>query len=148
MLRYLIKTLLQMNLFTDILRDSNGTDLLYNLSIPTFNSSLLDWANFTGFNGQYTHAVFHQGRVQSQECQDVKGGQKCIKLFFKLTVKNMDTEVHDLPFQSVLPDFFFLQTFTGSTLTLWCTCYDKQNSSLLRFLSILYCPQHSLQIIL
>lgn len=55
---------------------------------------------------------------------EVKGGQKCIKLFFKLTVKNMDTEVHDLPFQSILPDFF-LQTFTGSTLTLWCTCYDK-----------------------
>ncbi|XP_058268720.1 roundabout homolog 3 isoform X2 [Hemibagrus wyckioides] len=50
MLRYLIKTLLQMNLFTDTLRDSNGTDL-YNISSPTFNSSLLDWANFTGFNG-------------------------------------------------------------------------------------------------
>ncbi|KAK3522012.1 hypothetical protein QTP70_021395 [Hemibagrus guttatus] len=49
MLRYLIKTLLQMNLFTDTLRDSNGTDL-YNISSPTFNSSLLDWANFTGFN--------------------------------------------------------------------------------------------------
>lgn len=54
MLRYLIKTLLQMNLFSDTLRDSNGTDL-YNISSPTFNSSLLDWANFTGFNGQYTH---------------------------------------------------------------------------------------------
>ncbi|KAI5629214.1 roundabout-like 3 isoform X1 [Silurus asotus] len=51
MLRYLIKTLLQMNLFTDTLRDSNSTDLLYNLSSNTFNSSLLDWANFTSFNG-------------------------------------------------------------------------------------------------
>ncbi|KAG9263619.1 hypothetical protein AMEX_G23668 [Astyanax mexicanus] len=51
MLRYLIKTLLQMNLFTDTLRDSNGTDLLYNVSSPSYNGSLLDWANFTGFNG-------------------------------------------------------------------------------------------------
>uniref|UniRef100_A0A4W4F3Q3 Roundabout, axon guidance receptor, homolog 3 (Drosophila) n=1 Tax=Electrophorus electricus TaxID=8005 RepID=A0A4W4F3Q3_ELEEL len=52
MLRYLIKTLLQMNLFTDTLRDtSNSTDVLYNLSMPVFNGSLLDWANFTGFNG-------------------------------------------------------------------------------------------------
>ncbi|XP_028838623.1 roundabout homolog 3 isoform X2 [Denticeps clupeoides] len=52
MLRYLIKTLLQMNLFTDTIRDlSNGTELLFNLSsIPTFNSSLLDWGNFS-FNG-------------------------------------------------------------------------------------------------
>ncbi|XP_030648096.1 roundabout homolog 3 [Chanos chanos] len=53
MLRYLIKTLLQMNLFTDTIRDSvNGTDLLFNLSsIPSLNSSFLDWANFTSFNG-------------------------------------------------------------------------------------------------
>uniref|UniRef100_A0A673WWV2 Roundabout, axon guidance receptor, homolog 3 (Drosophila) n=1 Tax=Salmo trutta TaxID=8032 RepID=A0A673WWV2_SALTR len=50
MLRYLIKTLLQMNLFTDTLRDpSNSSDLLFNLSsIPSFNTSLLlDWGNFT-----------------------------------------------------------------------------------------------------
>ncbi|GLD47254.1 roundabout homolog 3 isoform X1, partial [Lates japonicus] len=52
MLRYLIKTLLQMNLFTDTLRNpSNGTDLFFNVSLPSFNSSLLDWGNFTGFNG-------------------------------------------------------------------------------------------------
>ncbi|KAL1266513.1 hypothetical protein QQF64_002188 [Cirrhinus molitorella] len=52
MLRYLIKTLLQMNLFTDTIRDAtNGTDLFFNISsIPSFNSSLLDWANFTGLN--------------------------------------------------------------------------------------------------
>ncbi|XP_074527981.1 roundabout homolog 3 isoform X2 [Halichoeres trimaculatus] len=51
MLRYLIKTLLQMNLFTDTIRNpSNGTDLFYNGSLPAFNSSLLDWGNFTGFN--------------------------------------------------------------------------------------------------
>ncbi|KAK2823467.1 hypothetical protein Q7C36_020067 [Tachysurus vachellii] len=56
MLRYLIKTLLQMNLFSDTLRDSNGTDL-YNISSPTFNSSLLDWANFTGFNGKMSEQV-------------------------------------------------------------------------------------------
>uniref|UniRef100_A0A8C7MZW9 Roundabout, axon guidance receptor, homolog 3 (Drosophila) n=1 Tax=Oncorhynchus kisutch TaxID=8019 RepID=A0A8C7MZW9_ONCKI len=50
MLRYLIKTLLQMNLFTDTLRDpSNSSELLFNLSsIPSFNTSLLlDWGNFT-----------------------------------------------------------------------------------------------------
>ncbi|CAK6968429.1 roundabout homolog 3 [Scomber scombrus] len=52
MLRYLIKTLLQMNLFTDTIRHpSNGTDLFFNISLPPFNSSLLDWGNFTGFNG-------------------------------------------------------------------------------------------------
>uniref|UniRef100_A0A8C1WWQ4 Roundabout, axon guidance receptor, homolog 3 (Drosophila) n=1 Tax=Cyprinus carpio TaxID=7962 RepID=A0A8C1WWQ4_CYPCA len=53
MLRYLIKTLLQMNLFTDTIRDAtNGTDLFFNISsIPSFNSSLLDWAYFTGLNG-------------------------------------------------------------------------------------------------
>ncbi|KAK1882612.1 Roundabout like 3, partial [Dissostichus eleginoides] len=51
MLRYLIKTLLQMNLFTDSLRHpSNGTDLFFNGSLPAFNGSLLDWGNFTGFN--------------------------------------------------------------------------------------------------
>ncbi|XP_071195143.1 roundabout homolog 3-like isoform X1 [Salvelinus alpinus] len=50
MLRYLIKTLLQMNLFTDTLRDpSNSSELLFNLSsIPSLNTSLLlDWGNFT-----------------------------------------------------------------------------------------------------
>lgn len=53
MLRYLIKTLLQMNLFSDTMRNpSNGTDLFYNMSLPSFNSSLLDWGNFTGFNGK------------------------------------------------------------------------------------------------
>ncbi|TKS83732.1 Roundabout -like protein 3 [Collichthys lucidus] len=51
MLRYLLKTLLQMNLFTDTIRTpSNGTDLFFNISLPSFNSSLLDWGNFTGFN--------------------------------------------------------------------------------------------------
>lgn len=57
MLRYLIKTLLQMNLFTDTLRDpSNSSDLLFNLSsIPSFNTSLLlDWGNFTAsINGEW-----------------------------------------------------------------------------------------------
>ncbi|XP_035999374.1 roundabout homolog 3 isoform X3 [Fundulus heteroclitus] len=52
MLRYLIKTLLQMNLFTDTIRNpSNGTDLFFNESLPAFNSSLLDWGNFSGSNG-------------------------------------------------------------------------------------------------
>ncbi|XP_023265932.1 roundabout homolog 3 isoform X3 [Seriola lalandi dorsalis] len=52
MLRYLLKTLLQMNLFSDTIRNpSNGTDLFFNVSLPSFNSSLLDWGNFTGFNG-------------------------------------------------------------------------------------------------
>ncbi|XP_065115558.1 roundabout homolog 3 isoform X2 [Paramisgurnus dabryanus] len=53
MLRYLIKTLLQMNLFTDTMRDANnGTDVFFNISsIPSYNSSLLDWSNFTGLNG-------------------------------------------------------------------------------------------------
>ncbi|KAJ8398984.1 hypothetical protein AAFF_G00416510 [Aldrovandia affinis] len=53
MLRYLIKTLLQMNLFADsMLPDaSNGTDLLFNLSsLPSFNASFLDLGNFTSFN--------------------------------------------------------------------------------------------------
>ena len=54
MLRYLIKTLLQMNLFTDTIRNpSNGTDLFFNGSLPSFNGSLLDWGNFTGFNGKH-----------------------------------------------------------------------------------------------
>ncbi|XP_035767837.1 roundabout homolog 2-like [Neolamprologus brichardi] len=59
MLRYLIKTLLQMNLFTDTIRNpSNGTDVYFNSSLqsfngslPSFNSSLFEWGNFTGFNG-------------------------------------------------------------------------------------------------
>ncbi|XP_019713298.1 roundabout homolog 3 isoform X3 [Hippocampus comes] len=52
MLRYLLKTLLQMNLFTDTIRNpNNGTDSFFNTSLPSFNSSLLDWGNFTGFNG-------------------------------------------------------------------------------------------------
>ncbi|XP_067350509.1 roundabout homolog 3 isoform X3 [Channa argus] len=52
MLRYLIKTLLQMNLFSDTIRNpSNGTDPFFNATLPSFNSSLLDWGNFTGFNG-------------------------------------------------------------------------------------------------
>lgn len=43
-----------MNLFTDTIHDAtNGTDLFFNISsIPSFNSSLLDWANFTGLNGK------------------------------------------------------------------------------------------------
>lgn len=54
MLRYLIKTLLQMNLFTDTIRDpNNSTDgMLYNLSSINFNSSLLDWSNFNNQNGK------------------------------------------------------------------------------------------------
>uniref|UniRef100_A0A665TA75 Roundabout, axon guidance receptor, homolog 3 (Drosophila) n=1 Tax=Echeneis naucrates TaxID=173247 RepID=A0A665TA75_ECHNA len=52
MLRYLIKTLLQMNLFSDTIRNpSNSTDLFFNVSLPSFNSSLLEWGNFSGFNG-------------------------------------------------------------------------------------------------
>ncbi|CAL8278352.1 unnamed protein product [Arctogadus glacialis] len=50
MLRYLLKTLLQMNLFTDSLRDHNETDPFLNGSIPPYNGSMLDWGNFTGFN--------------------------------------------------------------------------------------------------
>ncbi|XP_076017397.1 roundabout homolog 3 [Genypterus blacodes] len=52
MLRYLIKTLLQMNLFTDTIRNpTNSTDPFFNASLSPFNSSLLDWGNFSGFNG-------------------------------------------------------------------------------------------------
>ncbi|XP_062308976.1 roundabout homolog 3 [Osmerus eperlanus] len=55
MLRYLIKTLLQMNLFTDSMRDpSNSSDLLFNSSLPSFNTSFLEWGNFTSFNGSRT----------------------------------------------------------------------------------------------
>lgn len=58
MLRYLIKTLLQMNLFTDTMRNpSNGTDLFFNGSLPSFNGSLLDWGNFTGFNGKHRAGI-------------------------------------------------------------------------------------------
>ncbi|KAI4814371.1 hypothetical protein KUCAC02_003567 [Chaenocephalus aceratus] len=64
MLRYLIKTLLQMNLFTDSLRHpSNGSDLFFNGSLPAFNSSLFDWGNFTGFNEMYfagRYELIHQ----------------------------------------------------------------------------------------
>ncbi|KAK5918720.1 hypothetical protein CgunFtcFv8_003457 [Champsocephalus gunnari] len=60
MLRYLIKTLLQMNLFTDSLRHpSNGSDLFFNGSLPAFNSSLFDWGNFTGFNGKNGSLLLH-----------------------------------------------------------------------------------------
>ncbi|KAF3706786.1 Roundabout -like protein 3 Retinoblastoma-inhibiting gene 1 protein [Channa argus] len=58
MLRYLIKTLLQMNLFSDTIRNpSNGTDPFFNATLPSFNSSLLDWGNFTGFNGCLTSFI-------------------------------------------------------------------------------------------
>lgn len=53
MLRYLLKTLLQMNLFSDTIHNpSNSSELFFNASLPPFNSSLLDWGNFTGFNGK------------------------------------------------------------------------------------------------
>lgn len=66
MLRYLIKTLLQMNLFTDTIRNpSNGTDLFFNVSLPTFNSSLLDWGNFTGFNGKHREYAFVSSPLSS-----------------------------------------------------------------------------------
>ncbi|XP_078787176.1 roundabout homolog 3 isoform X4 [Oryzias latipes] len=52
MLRYLIKTLLQMNLFTDtVYNPSNGSDPFFNTSLPSFNTSLLEWGNFTDFHG-------------------------------------------------------------------------------------------------
>nr|XP_057942480.1 roundabout homolog 3 isoform X2 [Doryrhamphus excisus] len=52
MLRYLLKTLLQMNLFTDTIRNpNNSTDVFFNASLTPLNGSLLDWGNFTGFNG-------------------------------------------------------------------------------------------------
>ncbi|XP_070700111.1 roundabout homolog 3 [Pempheris klunzingeri] len=73
MLRYLIKTLLQMNLFTDTIRNpSNGTDLFFNVSLPSFNSSLLDWGNFTAFNGRVcyfiTNASQHKLLTLSTPC--------------------------------------------------------------------------------
>lgn len=69
MLRYLIKTLLQMNLFTDTIRDAtNGTDLFFNISsFPSFNSSLLDWANFTGLNGTVYLSPLCFTRVKSHQ---------------------------------------------------------------------------------
>ncbi|XP_068509225.1 roundabout homolog 3 isoform X3 [Syngnathus scovelli] len=58
MLRYLLKTLLQMNLFSDTIRNPNNTtDLFFNTSLPSFNSSLLDWGNFSGFNGILAHWI-------------------------------------------------------------------------------------------
>ncbi|KAL4608688.1 hypothetical protein GN956_G24813 [Arapaima gigas] len=54
MLRYLLKTLLQMNLFADTVGTdlSNGTELLFNLTSNTsFNATFLDLGNFTSFNG-------------------------------------------------------------------------------------------------
>eukprot|EP00079_Xenopus_tropicalis_P027964 XP_012822435.1 PREDICTED: roundabout homolog 3 isoform X2 [Xenopus tropicalis] len=55
MLRYLLKTLLQMNLFADSIpgENSNSTDLFYqfNSSFPAFNDSLIDFINLTNFNG-------------------------------------------------------------------------------------------------
>lgn len=56
MLRYLLKTLLQMNLFTDTIRHpSNGSESFFNASLPSFNASMLEWGNFSGFNGRTTH---------------------------------------------------------------------------------------------
>ncbi|XP_063799817.1 roundabout homolog 3 isoform X4 [Pseudophryne corroboree] len=55
MLRYLLKTLLQMNLFADSIpgENSNATDLFYqfNSSFSSFNGSLFDFSNLTSFNG-------------------------------------------------------------------------------------------------
>lgn len=65
MLRYLIKTLLQMNLFTDTIRQpANGTEPVFNASLPSVNTSLLDWGNFTGFNGKMIRCMWaHQTPV-------------------------------------------------------------------------------------
>ncbi|XP_069077606.1 roundabout homolog 3 [Pleurodeles waltl] len=55
MLRYLLKTLLQINLFADSLNgeNSNSTDLLYNQNstFSAFDDSLIDLGNLTNFNG-------------------------------------------------------------------------------------------------
>ncbi|KAM4015874.1 roundabout homolog 3 isoform 2-T2 [Anomaloglossus baeobatrachus] len=55
MLRYLLKTLLQMNLFADSIpgENSNSTDLFFqfNSTFPGFNGSLFDFSNLTSFNG-------------------------------------------------------------------------------------------------
>ncbi|XP_064158340.1 roundabout homolog 3-like isoform X2 [Anguilla rostrata] len=52
MLRYLIKTLLQMNLFADSMGGENGTELLSNLTSNfSLSGPFLDLANVTGFNG-------------------------------------------------------------------------------------------------
>ncbi|RXM94608.1 Roundabout-like 3 [Acipenser ruthenus] len=53
MLRYLLKTLLQMNLFADSVGDpSNNTELLFNLTsgLPSFNGTFLDFGNFSSIN--------------------------------------------------------------------------------------------------
>lgn len=56
MLRYLLKTLLQMNLFADSIpgENSNSTDLFYqfNSTFPGFNGSFFDFSNLTSFNGK------------------------------------------------------------------------------------------------
>lgn len=56
MLRYLLKTLLQMNLFADsISADSaNSTDplFLYNASLSTFGENVTDIGNLTYVNGE------------------------------------------------------------------------------------------------
>ncbi|KAM3601670.1 uncharacterized protein V6R79_016535 [Siganus canaliculatus] len=72
MLRYLIKTLLQMNLFTDTIRNpSNGTDLFFNMSGPSFNSSLLDWGNFSSFNEKLQQSCDDGSTLGSHACRGV-----------------------------------------------------------------------------
>ncbi|XP_051787854.1 roundabout homolog 3 isoform X1 [Erpetoichthys calabaricus] len=55
MLRYLLKTLLQMNLFAESVSGdpSNNTDLLLNLTaaLPTLDGTLLEFGNLTSLNG-------------------------------------------------------------------------------------------------
>ncbi|KAJ8378635.1 hypothetical protein AAFF_G00237590 [Aldrovandia affinis] len=60
MLRYLLKTLLQMNLFADSMGGDNGTELLYNLTanVTSLNAPLLDLANITSFNAKAGIALF------------------------------------------------------------------------------------------
>ncbi|MGH0146158.1 UNVERIFIED_CONTAM: hypothetical protein FKN15_055315 [Acipenser sinensis] len=56
MLRYLLKTLLQMNLFADSVGDpSNNTELLFNLTsgLPSFNGTFLDFGNFSSINEEW-----------------------------------------------------------------------------------------------
>ncbi|XP_078540030.1 roundabout homolog 2-like [Lissotriton helveticus] len=59
MLRYLLKSLLQINLFADSLNaeNSNSTHLLYNQNstFSAFEDSVIDFGNMTNFNGSQLH---------------------------------------------------------------------------------------------
>ncbi|KAJ8368297.1 hypothetical protein SKAU_G00083250 [Synaphobranchus kaupii] len=71
MLRYLIKTLLQMNLFTG---GENGTELLTNLNsnFSSLNPSFLDFANITSFNAAHCTQHSRAQQLDTVHCSILK----------------------------------------------------------------------------